>query len=242
MKIIQEIERGKSKSDVARELGLASSTVATIWKNRESIAESWRNRDMMQQADVDDAVPSKKPPSISSLAMSAASTTALCTPAAMTTLTTTTTTTITATPPSAVSGVVVTPPQVQVVPPVLPPPPPPYPTLTLPSAGLAPSTQPTAPISSSSNPSSTTTSTGTTTTTMPPDNTQQAQTQTQSQELLEVRCRMDASWILSTSSSRSSWYDPLNLVKSESLFPSLDSLTYDISLESFDISRHKYVT
>ncbi|XP_020286645.1 bromodomain adjacent to zinc finger domain protein 2B-like [Pseudomyrmex gracilis] len=187
MKIIQEIERGKSKSDVARELGLASSTVATIWKNRESIAESWRNRDMMQQTDVDDAVPSKKPPSISSLAMSAASTTALCTPAAMTTMTTTTTTTITATPPSAVSGVVVTPPQVQVVPPVLPPPPPPYPTLTLPSAGLAPSTQPTAPISSSSNPSSTTTSTGTTTTTMPPDNTQQAQTQTQNQELLEAR-------------------------------------------------------
>lgn len=52
MKIIQEIERGKSKSDVARELGLASSTVATIWKNRESIAESWRNRDMMR-SDVD---------------------------------------------------------------------------------------------------------------------------------------------------------------------------------------------
>ncbi|XP_033218898.1 bromodomain adjacent to zinc finger domain protein 2B-like isoform X3 [Belonocnema kinseyi] len=52
MKIIQEIERGKSKSDVARELGLASSTVATIWKNRESIAESWRNRDVMQ-TDVD---------------------------------------------------------------------------------------------------------------------------------------------------------------------------------------------
>lgn len=48
MKIIQEIERGKSKSDVARELGLASSTVATIWKNRVSIAESWRNRDIMQ--------------------------------------------------------------------------------------------------------------------------------------------------------------------------------------------------
>lgn len=48
MKIIQEIERGKSKSDVARELGLASSTVATIWKNRVSITESWRNRDMMQ--------------------------------------------------------------------------------------------------------------------------------------------------------------------------------------------------
>lgn len=56
MKIIQEIERGKSKSDVARELGLASSTVATIWKNRESIAESWRNRDMMQsELDVESA-------------------------------------------------------------------------------------------------------------------------------------------------------------------------------------------
>lgn len=56
MKIIQEIERGKSKSDVARELGLASSTVATIWKNRESIAESWRNRDMMHsELDVETA-------------------------------------------------------------------------------------------------------------------------------------------------------------------------------------------
>ncbi|XP_058795968.1 bromodomain adjacent to zinc finger domain protein 2B-like isoform X2 [Phymastichus coffea] len=56
MKIIQEIERGKSKSDVARELGLASSTVATIWKNRENIAESWRNRDMMHsELDVEHA-------------------------------------------------------------------------------------------------------------------------------------------------------------------------------------------
>ncbi|KYM81017.1 Bromodomain adjacent to zinc finger domain protein 2B [Atta colombica] len=184
MKIIQEIERGKSKSDVARELGLASSTVATIWKNRESIAESWRNRDMMHQADIED-VPSKKPPSMSSLASTTA---AYCTPVTMTTMTTmTTTTAITTTPPSLVSGVVVPPPQVQVVPSVLPPPP--YPTLTLPpaSAGLVPSPQPTAPISSSSNLSSTTTSTGTTTTTMPPDNTQQAQTQTQSQELLEAR-------------------------------------------------------
>lgn len=53
MKIIQEIECGKSKSDVARELGLASSTVATIWKNRESITESWRNRDVMQMEDTD---------------------------------------------------------------------------------------------------------------------------------------------------------------------------------------------
>ncbi|XP_071554103.1 uncharacterized protein [Temnothorax nylanderi] len=183
MKIIQEIERGKSKSDVARELGLASSTVATIWKNRESIAESWRNRDMMHQADVEDVPSSKKPPSMSSLASTTA---ALCTPVAMTTMTTTTA--MTTTPPSSLAtGVVVPPPQVQVVPPVLPPPP--YPTLTLPpaSAGLVPSPQPTAPISSSSNLSSTTTSTGTTTATMPPDNTQQAQTQTQSQELLEAR-------------------------------------------------------
>ncbi|XP_024877858.1 bromodomain adjacent to zinc finger domain protein 2B-like isoform X7 [Temnothorax curvispinosus] len=184
MKIIQEIERGKSKSDVARELGLASSTVATIWKNRESIAESWRNRDMMHQADVEDVPSSKKPPSMSSLASTTAA--ALCTPVAMTTMTTTTA--MTTTPPSSLAtGVVVPPPQVQVVPPVLPPPP--YPTLTLPpaSAGLVPSPQPTAPISSSSNLSSTTTSTGTTTATMPPDNTQQAQTQTQSQELLEAR-------------------------------------------------------
>lgn len=191
MKIIQEIERGKSKSDVARELGLASSTVATIWKNRESIAESWRNRDMMQQSDVED-VPSKKPPPPPPPSMSVplASTT-LCTPAA---ITMTTTTTITTTPPSSASGVVVVPPQVQVVPPVvLPPPPPPYPTLTLPpaSASLTSSTQPTASLASSLNPSSTTTSTGTTTTiNVLPDNIQQAQTQTQNQELLEVRCRM----------------------------------------------------
>ncbi|KAL0110012.1 hypothetical protein PUN28_013565 [Cardiocondyla obscurior] len=174
MKIIQEIERGKSKSDVARELGLASSTVATIWKNRESIAESWRNRDMMHQADVED-VPSKKPPSMSL----APTTAALCNPVSLTTMTTTNAITTT---PSLASGVVVPPPQVQVVPPVLPPPP--YPTLTLPpvSAGLVPSSQPSTPISSS-----TTTSTGTTTASMPPDNTQQAQTQTQSQELLEAR-------------------------------------------------------
>lgn len=60
MKIIQEIERGKSKSDVARELGLASSTVATIWKNRLSIAESWRNRDMMQTDNDDYQLMQKK--------------------------------------------------------------------------------------------------------------------------------------------------------------------------------------
>ncbi|XP_072752479.1 uncharacterized protein [Anoplolepis gracilipes] len=190
MKIIQEIERGKSKSDVARELGLASSTVATIWKNRESIAESWRNRDMMQQSDIED-VPSKKPPPppVPSMSSSLASTT-LCTPAAMT-MTTTTAITTTPPPPS-VSGVVVVPPQVQVVSPVvLPPPPPPYPTLTLPpaSAGLTSSTQQTTSLTSSLNPSSTTTSsTGTTTTiNVPSDNIQQAQTQTQNQELLEAR-------------------------------------------------------
>ncbi|XP_025986077.1 bromodomain adjacent to zinc finger domain protein 2B isoform X5 [Solenopsis invicta] len=183
MKIIQEIERGKSKSDVARELGLASSTVATIWKNRESIAESWRNRDVMQQSDVED-VPSKKPPSMSSLV---STTTGLCSPVQAITTSMTTTNAITTTPPSLVSGVVVPPPQVQVIPPVLPPPP--YPTLTLPpaSAGLVPSPQSTTSISSS-NLSSTTTSTGTTTTIIPLDNThQQAQTQTQSQELLEAR-------------------------------------------------------
>ncbi|XP_032687081.1 bromodomain adjacent to zinc finger domain protein 2B-like isoform X5 [Odontomachus brunneus] len=202
MKIIQEIERGKSKSDVARELGLASSTVATIWKNRESIAESWRNRDMMQQPDVEDVPKKPPPPPISSLS-SGSTTAALCTPAAI--ATTTITTTITTTPPStSLASVVVAPPQVQVVPPPplppppppppLPPPPPPPPpscaaTLSLQSTsvGLAPSSQPTAPTSTSNQSSSTTTSTGTTTTAILPDNTQQAQTQTQNQELLEAR-------------------------------------------------------
>ncbi|XP_044588570.1 bromodomain adjacent to zinc finger domain protein 2B isoform X2 [Cotesia glomerata] len=68
MKIIQEIERGKSKSDVARELGLASSTVATIWKNRVSIAESWRNRDMLQSDDSTDVIGKKA--NISNIIMS----------------------------------------------------------------------------------------------------------------------------------------------------------------------------
>ncbi|TGZ47480.1 Bromodomain Adjacent To Zinc Finger protein [Temnothorax longispinosus] len=77
MKIIQEIERGKSKSDVARELGLASSTVATIWKNRESIAESWRNRDMMHQADVEDpTAPISSSSNLSSTTTSTGTTTA----------------------------------------------------------------------------------------------------------------------------------------------------------------------
>nr|CAD7429548.1 unnamed protein product [Timema monikensis] len=43
MHIIREIEKGKSKSDVSRELGLASSTVATIWKNRESVYSAYEN-------------------------------------------------------------------------------------------------------------------------------------------------------------------------------------------------------
>lgn len=41
MQIINEIEGGKTKSDVSRQLGLASSTVATIWKNRENIVSAY---------------------------------------------------------------------------------------------------------------------------------------------------------------------------------------------------------
>ncbi|XP_065166664.1 bromodomain adjacent to zinc finger domain protein 2B isoform X6 [Atheta coriaria] len=41
VQIISEIEGGKSKSDVSRELGLASSTVATIWKNRDNIISAY---------------------------------------------------------------------------------------------------------------------------------------------------------------------------------------------------------
>ncbi|KAJ8924293.1 hypothetical protein NQ315_007086 [Exocentrus adspersus] len=41
IQIISEIEGGKLKSDVSREHGLASSTVATIWKNRESIISAY---------------------------------------------------------------------------------------------------------------------------------------------------------------------------------------------------------
>ncbi|XP_011493798.1 PREDICTED: bromodomain adjacent to zinc finger domain protein 2B [Ceratosolen solmsi marchali] len=96
MKIIQEIERGKSKSDVARELGLASSTVATIWKNRESIAESWRNRDMMHsELDVETAkkIIAQVPPisSSSSATSSSPATTAATSTSSPTTTTTTTT-------------------------------------------------------------------------------------------------------------------------------------------------------
>jgi transposase-like protein len=43
MHIIREIESGKSKSDVSRELGLASSTVATIWKNRDGVLTAYEN-------------------------------------------------------------------------------------------------------------------------------------------------------------------------------------------------------
>ncbi|XP_076631655.1 uncharacterized protein LOC143346900 isoform X5 [Colletes latitarsis] len=177
MKIIQEIERGKSKSDVARELGLASSTVATIWKNRESIAESWRNRDMLQHTDPEDAVAKKS--CLSSSSTSLASVTSLATSTVLSTACTTNTTTT-------LPAVVVAPPSVQVVPPPPPPPPPlPLPTTCTTVASTAPlqtqpTTQPVTPISS-------TASTGTTTTNASMDNTQQAQTQTQSQELLEAR-------------------------------------------------------
>jgi hypothetical protein len=41
--IIRVIESGKSKSDVSRELGLASSTVATIWKNRDGVLTAYEN-------------------------------------------------------------------------------------------------------------------------------------------------------------------------------------------------------
>lgn len=181
MKIIQEIERGKSKSDVARELGLASSTVATIWKNRESIAESWRNRDMMQHSDVEDSVAKKS--GLSSSSSNLASVTSLVTN--NTVLNTVNTTNSSTTGTTLPTAIVVAPPQVQVVPP---PPPPPLPLPTT-SATVVPSTS--QPTQLSTPPISSTMSTGTTTTTNASmDNTQQAQTQTQSQELLEVRCRM----------------------------------------------------
>lgn len=41
MQIINEIEGGKTKSDVSRQMGLASSTVATIWKNRDNIVSAY---------------------------------------------------------------------------------------------------------------------------------------------------------------------------------------------------------
>jgi len=42
--IIREIEGGRTKSDVSRALGLASSTVATIWKNREGVLSAVENQ------------------------------------------------------------------------------------------------------------------------------------------------------------------------------------------------------
>ena len=160
MKIIQEIERGKSKSDVARELGLASSTVATIWKNRVSIAESWRNRDVMQTVDGNDGgdgIIQTKKSSGMILGINAQ------------------------TPISS-------------LPPPLPPPP-----LSAASMTTPPATSPTiAPGVVSSCSITPTDLTGlssvSTCATMivhhqQDNNTQQAQTQTQNQEMLEVRCR-----------------------------------------------------
>lgn len=45
MQIINEIEGGKTKSDVSRQMGLASSTVATIWKNRDNIVNAYGGGD-----------------------------------------------------------------------------------------------------------------------------------------------------------------------------------------------------
>lgn len=49
MQIILEIENGKTKSDVSRKLGLASSTVATIWKNRDNIISAYNTENHAQQ-------------------------------------------------------------------------------------------------------------------------------------------------------------------------------------------------
>ncbi|XP_049817838.1 bromodomain adjacent to zinc finger domain protein 2B isoform X4 [Aethina tumida] len=49
MQIISEIEAGKLKSDVSRELGLASSTVATIWKNRDNILNAYSTENIELQ-------------------------------------------------------------------------------------------------------------------------------------------------------------------------------------------------
>lgn len=51
MQIISEIEKGKTKSDVSRELGLASSTVATIWKNRDNIISAYNSENQAQGID-----------------------------------------------------------------------------------------------------------------------------------------------------------------------------------------------
>lgn len=49
IQIISEIEGGKTKSDVSRELGLASSTVATIWKNRDSILSAYGSEALLRE-------------------------------------------------------------------------------------------------------------------------------------------------------------------------------------------------
>lgn len=54
--IIREIEGGRSKSDVSRALGLASSTVATIWKNREGVLNALENQVSKERP------PSRTPP------------------------------------------------------------------------------------------------------------------------------------------------------------------------------------
>lgn len=51
MQIISEIEAGKTKSDVSRALGLASSTVATIWKNRDNILTAYGCNEQSSQGD-----------------------------------------------------------------------------------------------------------------------------------------------------------------------------------------------
>lgn len=51
MQIILEIEKGKTKSDVSRMLGLASSTVATIWKNRDNIISAYNTENQAQGID-----------------------------------------------------------------------------------------------------------------------------------------------------------------------------------------------
>lgn len=51
MQIISEIEKGKTKSDVSRKLGLASSTVATIWKNRDNIISAYNTENQAQGID-----------------------------------------------------------------------------------------------------------------------------------------------------------------------------------------------
>lgn len=64
MHIIREIESGKSKSDVSRELGLASSTVATIWKNRDGVLTAYENNvPVMTKSDNEsrEATPSSSP-------------------------------------------------------------------------------------------------------------------------------------------------------------------------------------